>query len=159
MQHTMNFLTDYSWLIWLGLILVFLIVEMATLEFTFLMIAIGSLGGLASGLLGLPWWAQIIIAGIVALLLLLVVKPALIRRLRKGADDAKTLLDALVGMKAIALGDFENGTGQVKLAVGETWTAKLADNSKAKVVEGETLEVVQIDGATAVVTLIGKAAK
>ena len=49
-----QFLTDYAWILWLGLILVFLIIEMNTLEFTFLMIALGSLGGLVSGAFGAP---------------------------------------------------------------------------------------------------------
>ena len=44
-----DFLTDFAWIFWLGLILIFLIVEVSTLEFTFLMIALGSLGGLISG--------------------------------------------------------------------------------------------------------------
>ena len=57
-----DFLTDFAWIFWLGLILIFLIVEVSTLEFTFLMIALGSLGGLISGLFGAPWWAQIIVA-------------------------------------------------------------------------------------------------
>ena len=57
-----DFLTNFAWIFWLGLILIFVIVEVSTLEFTFLMIALGSLGGLISGLFGLVWWGQIIVA-------------------------------------------------------------------------------------------------
>ena len=63
-------LTEFAWIVWLGLILIFLIIEVSTLEFTFLMIALGSLGGLVSGLFGLPWWAQILVAAALALVLL-----------------------------------------------------------------------------------------
>lgn len=155
----MDFVTHYAWLIWLGLILIFLIIEMMTLEFTFLMIAIGSLGGLISGLFGLVWWAQIVIAAVLALLLLGLVKPALLRHLKKGADPALTLIDALIGMDATAIKDFKNNSGQVKLAVGETWTAKLENGGKASVREGDLLKVVGIEGATAVVAPAGKGSK
>ena len=46
----LDFLITYSWIIWIALILIFGIIELTTLEFTFLMLAIGSLGGLVSGL-------------------------------------------------------------------------------------------------------------
>jgi membrane protein implicated in regulation of membrane protease activity len=146
----MEFLTDYAWILWLGLILVFLIVEMSTLEFTFLMIAIGSVGGLVSGLFGLPWWAQVVIAAVLALLLLLAVKPPLLRRLRRGGDPTPTLVEALVGMDGTVVKDFEDGRGQVKLAVGETWTARSSSRDSA-LRTGDRVSVTSIEGATAVV--------
>src|SRR5690606_7817706 len=39
-------LTQYIWIVWLVFILIAVIIELITLEFTFLMIAAGSLGGL-----------------------------------------------------------------------------------------------------------------
>ncbi len=87
----MEFLTDWAWIFWIVLILVFAIIEISTLEFTFLMLAIGSLGGLVSGLFGLPWWAQFIVAFVLALLLLFAVRPPLLRaapqRRRSGAQQ------------------------------------------------------------------------
>ena len=50
----LEFLATYSWIVWLALILVFVIIEVMSLEFTFLMLAIGSLGGLVAGLVGAP---------------------------------------------------------------------------------------------------------
>lgn len=42
-------LTQYLWIIWLVFVIICVIIEVVTLEFTFLMIAAGSLlGGLAS---------------------------------------------------------------------------------------------------------------
>ena len=57
-------ITSFAWIVWLVLILVFVIIEMLTLDFVFLMIAVGSVGGLLSGLFGAPWWLQIIIAAV-----------------------------------------------------------------------------------------------
>lgn len=149
---TAQFLSEYAWIIWAGLILVFLIVEMTTLEFTFLMIALGSLGGLISGLFGLPWWAQIVVAAVLALILLLAVKPPLLRRLRHGEDPTKTLVDALIGMEGTVVNDFVSGQGLVKLSVGETWTARFSPAGGQEQLEiGDHIRVVAIDGATAIV--------
>ncbi len=146
-----DFLSSYAWIVWLGLILVFLVIEMNSLEFTFLMLALGGLGGLVSGLLGLPWWAQIIIAGVVALLLLFAVKPPLLRRLKRGGDPTKTLVDALIGMEGTVVKDFVNDQGQVKLTVGETWTARAATSLTPQLQVGDRVTVTSIDGATATV--------
>lgn len=147
-----DFLTEFAWIFWLGLILIFLIVEVSTLEFTFLMIALGSLGGLISGLFGLPWWAQIIVACVLALLLLLAVRPPLLRLLKRGGDPARTLVDALIGIDGIVTTDFVNGQGHARLANGETWTAKLSQTDNNEQVEiGDRVLVTEIDGATAVV--------
>ena len=62
----MDVLTQYAWIVWLVLILVFATIEVFTLEMTFLMLALGSVAGLLSGLFGIPWWAQFIIAAVVA---------------------------------------------------------------------------------------------
>ena len=144
-------LSGYAWIVWMGLILVFLIVEMTTLEFTFLMMALGSAGGLVSGLLGWPWWAQIIVAGIVSLLLLIAVKPPLLRRLKRGSDPTKTLVDALIGMHGTVVRDFEHDQGQVKLTVGETWTARVSPAPESRLQTGDRVTVTGFEGATAIV--------
>lgn len=144
-------LASYAWIVWLGLILIFLIIEMNTLEFTFLMIALGSVGGLVSGLLGWPWWAQIVVAGILAILLLFAVKPPLLRRLKRGGDPTKTLVDALIGMDGTVVSDFVRDEGQVKLTVGETWTARVSPAPESPLQIGDRVTVTEIEGATAIV--------
>ncbi len=146
-------LTSYAWIVWLVLILVFVIVEMLTLDFVFLMIAVGSLGGLLSGLLGAPWWLQLIIAAALSVLLLFFLRPPLLHRLKRGADPAKSNVEALIGMGGTVVSTVSRTAGQVKLAVGETWTARLAPaaSGPAELVPGEHVVVVSIEGATAVV--------
>lgn len=146
----MEFLTDWAWIFWIVLILVFAIIEISTLEFTFLMLAVGSLGGLVSGLFGLPWWAQFIVAFVLALLLLLAVRPPLLRALRKGGDPARSNVEALLGMSGVVTNDFSGNASHVKLTNGDTWTARLADPSR-DLIEGERVVVTAIEGATAVV--------
>lgn len=147
-----DLLTDFAWIFWLGLILIFLIVEVSTLEFTFLMIALGSLGGLVSGLFGLVWWGQILVAAVLALLLLSAVRPPLLRLLKRGGDPAKTLVAALIGMDGTVTTDFANGQGHAQLSNGETWTVRLVGGPDGPPVEaGDRVRVTAIEGATAMV--------
>jgi membrane protein implicated in regulation of membrane protease activity len=152
-----DFLTTWSWVFWLAIILVFIIVEVTSLEFTFLMLAIGSLGGLVAGLLGVPWWVQIIVAGVLSLILLFFVRPPLLHALRRGGDPARSNVDALMGLAGSVVVAFDDGRGQVKLANGETWTSRLAGGTgETALSEGEKVVVTAIDGATAVVVPAGR---
>lgn len=148
----LDFLVNYAWIVWLAIILIFGIIELTTLDFTFLMLATGSLGGLVSGLLGAPWWLQIIIAGVLAILLLFVLRPPLLRLLKRGGDPARSNVDALLGLTGIVTNDFSGNANHVKLSNGDTWTAKLSSQTADRpLVEGERVVVTAIDGATAVV--------
>lgn len=145
-----DFLSTYAWVIWLALILIFVIVEVMSLEFTFLMLAIGSLGGLVSGLVGVPWWGQVIVAGVLAIILLFLVRPALLRALRRGGDPTPSNVDALLGLTGTIVNDVHGRSNHVKLANGETWTARRGDGRE--LVEGDRVVVQAIEGATAVVS-------
>jgi membrane protein implicated in regulation of membrane protease activity len=146
----MDFLVEWGWVLWLALILVFVIIEVFTLDFTFLMLAGGGLGGLVAGFFHAPLWAQIVIAGVLALLLLFVVRPPLLRAFRKGGDPTPSNVHALLGLTGAVVA--ENASrSQVKLANGEVWTARLAPGVDGELVEGERVVVTAIEGATAVV--------
>lgn len=145
-------LTDYLWILWLVFILVCVIIELLTLEFTFLMIAVGSLGGLGMNLLGTPWWVQILVASVLAVLLILLIRPLLLRVMHRGADPTPSNVAALIGLRGRVLSSLDDNGGQVKLANGETWTARLADpNSVLVLDQAAPVTVVAIEGSTAVV--------
>ncbi|MCS4276165.1 NfeD family protein [Mycetocola lacteus] len=148
----MEMITPYIWIAWLALILIFIIIEMLTLEFTFLMLAIGSFVGLLSGILRVEWWGQIIIAGIAGMLLILLVRPPLLRALQRGGDPTKSNMDAVVGQGGVVLETVSAGTGLVKLSNGETWTARtVADGPGTALEPGTVISVALIEGATALV--------
>lgn len=148
-----DFVTTWSWVFWLALILVFIVVEVLSLSFVFLMLAVGSLGGLVAGLIGAPWWVQIIVAGALSLILLFFVRPPLLHAMKRGSDGVRSNLDALLGLSGTVVVAFDDGRGQVKLANGETWTSRLvAGTDGSTLAEGEKVIVTSIDGATAVVT-------
>ncbi|MGD8194633.1 NfeD family protein [Herbiconiux sp. P18] len=148
----LEFLDSYAWIFWLGLILIFVVIEMLTLEFTFLMIAVGSLGGLVAGAVGAPWWAQIVVAAILSLLLLLTIRPPLLRALKRGGDPAKSNVDALLGLEGHVLDRLTATAGHVKLSNGDTWTARVSPSVDQRELDrGERVLVTAIDGATAIV--------
>ncbi|MGL4339342.1 MAG: NfeD family protein [Rhodoglobus sp.] len=146
----LDFMVSYGWILWLTLIIIFVIIELSTLEFTFLMLAVGSLGGLIARLFGAPWWAQILVAGVLSLLLLLTLRPKLLKALSRGGDPTPSNIDALIGLPGVIADDFSGKATHVKLSNGETWTAKLS-NSNRPLIAGERVLVTEIDGTTAVV--------
>lgn len=143
-------MTSYAWIVWLVLILVFVIIEMLSVDFVFVMIAVGCAAALVAELLGAPLWLEIVIAAAVSILLIFTLRPPLLRALKRGGDPAKTNIPALIGMGATVLSTVTAGAGLVKLAVGETWTAKTAPGAR-ELQPGESAIVVSIEGATAFV--------
>jgi len=147
----MDFIQNYAWIIWLAIILITVIIEVATVTFMFLMLAIGGLAGLITGLFGTPFWVQVIVAAVVAVLLLFAVRPPLLRALKRGGDHARTGIEALSGISGTVTLDFNGDAGTVRLANGETWTARLADSSHPPLAAGDHVIVTEIKGATAIV--------
>jgi membrane protein implicated in regulation of membrane protease activity len=147
----MDFIQTYAWIFWLVLILIFVILEVVTIDFTSLMLAVGSLGGLILSLFQLPIWLQVVVAAVIALLLLFTVRPPLKRALGRGSDHARTLVDALMGMTGVITVDFNGKPNIVKLANGETWTAQRAQTTEPELKEGDHVVVTAINGSTAIV--------
>ncbi|MFS0867356.1 NfeD family protein [Microbacterium sp. 179-B 1A2 NHS] len=144
-------LVQYLWIAWLVLAVLFVIIELLTLEFTFLMLAAGTLiGGLGANLLGTVWWVQVLAAAAISALLLFTIRPLLLRALHRSSQHIPTNVDALTGMSARVVTAFVEGDGSVKLDNGETWTARLTDLTTT-VGPGERVTVTAVRGATVLV--------
>lgn len=144
----MDWLASHAWIVWVALAVVFGMVEMTTLDLVFLMLAAGALAGGAVSLIGVPVVAQVIVALAVALAMLFVVRPAALRHLRT-PSEARTGVAALIGRQAVVLERIDLHGGRIKLG-GEVWSARSFDPQRA-IEPGSTVDVVQIEGATAVV--------
>jgi membrane protein implicated in regulation of membrane protease activity len=108
--------------------------------------ALAAAGG--SWLVGWPFWADAGVFLFVSVLLLVLVRPALRRRLTP-ARGLPMGIKALEGKTALVLGRVARDEGQVKLD-GQVWSARpLNDNDVFE--PGERVTVMQINGATAVV--------
>ncbi|SDD34578.1 Membrane protein implicated in regulation of membrane protease activity [Rhodococcus tukisamuensis] len=118
-------------------------------DFFLLMLAGGALAtaGVTS-VTDLPVWADAVIFALTSLVLVLGVRPALLRRFAKPPLLA-TNAEALPGKKATVLAEVAEHGGQIKLG-GEVWTARALDPTEVYL-PGTTVTVMEIDGATAVV--------
>ncbi|WP_022877533.1 NfeD family protein [Microbacterium sp. B19] len=139
----------WAWILWLVVILLFLVIEMITVELTFLMLALGGIVGLVADLGGAPPWVQVILAAAAAIALVVFLRPRMLRRLQRTADTRPSNVEALIGLDGLVLATVSRVAGQVKLANGDVWTAR--SDIDTRLDPGTPVEVARIDGATAVV--------
>ncbi|CPR08474.1 membrane protease regulatory membrane protein [Mycobacterium bohemicum DSM 44277] len=139
--------------LWLISALVLAGAEALTGHLFLVMLGGGALAAsLTSWLTGWPQWADGAVFLVVSVLLLVLVRPALRRRLTP-ATALETGIKALEGKKAVVLDRVGHDAGQVKLD-GEVWTAR--PFNEGDVYEpGESVTVMHIEGATAVVLKTG----
>lgn len=138
-----------DWLWWFVGTMVFGIIEMFTLEFTFAMLAVGTLAGGVAALLGAPWWLAVIVFAAASAMLLVFVRPHLLKYLWKKSPLVEMNSNAMVGRVAQTIDPITATAGRVKLN-GEVWSARTVDGAPA-VSEGSEVTVVAINGATAIV--------
>jgi membrane protein implicated in regulation of membrane protease activity len=145
----LDWLREHAWESWLTLAVALAALELVSLDLIFVMLAGGALVGVVTALLGGPVALQVILALVTALGLVAVIRPSVVRRLHSG-PDLKTGAEALIGKRATVLRELAHGTpGRVKIG-GEEWTAEPYDEDD-RIEVGETVDVVQIKGATAYV--------
>lgn len=136
-------------LIWLIAALALAGAEALTGDLFLLMLSGGALAAAGSAaVFDWPIWTDGAVFLVVALLLVVLVRPALRRRFTAGTGLPEPM-KALEGKSALVLDRVGRHEGQVKLD-GEVWTARPLDD--ADVYEpGDHVTVMRIDGATAVV--------
>lgn len=144
-----EWLQQNLWAAWLALALILGASEMLTLELTLLMLASGALAGMVTSLI-LPGALviQVLVAVIVAVLMLFVLRPTLLRKVRS-APGYRSALEKLVGSEGIATAEITGSSGEAKIN-GETWSARAYDPDRV-IAPGERIEVFEIDGVTALV--------
>ncbi|HYX98321.1 MAG TPA: NfeD family protein [Mycobacterium sp.] len=135
--------------IWLIVALGLAGAEALTGDMFLLMLGGGALAAAGSSwLLDLPIWTDGAVFLAISVLLLVLVRPALRRRLTP-AKSLTTGIEALQGKTALVLDRVGRDEGQVKVD-GQVWTAR--PFNEGDVFEpGERVTVMHIDGATAVV--------
>lgn len=148
MEDFLDWVRDHAWVAWGGIALVFGIVETTTVDLVFLMLAGGAVAGGATALLGGPFLLQAAVAIATSLALLGFVRPVAKRHLRV-PGRLRTGAAALVGRQAVVIEEVTPTGGTVKLG-GEVWTARSFDGQSVLAM-GSTVDVVEIQGATAMV--------
>ncbi|HBY22995.1 MAG: NfeD family protein [Propionibacteriaceae bacterium] len=137
--------THNAWAIWVIAAAILAVAEVTTMDFTLLMLAAGALaGGAAAFLFPGAWILHAVVAVVVMALLLAVLRPTLLKKVRN-APGYRSSLDTLVGSTGPALIEITATAGEVKIG-GEVWTARSYDGSL--IPEGTQVEIFSVDGTT-----------
>lgn len=145
----MEWLRETQWLWWLGAALVLGLIEIASLDLVFTMLAAAAVVAAVAAYAGGGFTVQVLTFVVAALVLLALLRPILLRRLNLTGPAVPTNSDANVGQRAEVLSEVTDRGGMVKLR-GEDWSAR-AEHPHQSLPAGSMVEVVRIDGATAVV--------
>ncbi|MDN6658087.1 NfeD-like C-terminal, partner-binding [Acidipropionibacterium jensenii] len=149
MAEFWRWVAEHGWVGWLGASAVLACAEMLTLDFTLLMLASGALaGGVTAVFLPGAWLIQVLVAVAVGGVMLAVLRPTLLKRVRD-APGYRSLLDQLVGSEGTATRQVTSETGEVKVR-GEIWEARTMSPG-VTIDAGESIEVYQVDATTLIV--------
>ena len=133
---------------WAAAIVVFVVVELATVGLASIWFALGALCALISTLLGAQVWLQIVWFVVISVAALVLTRPLVKKYIN--AKTHATNADRVIGCRAVVKEriDVLAGTGAV-LADGKMWSARSADGS---VIEADSIVTVkEIQGVKLVV--------
>ena len=136
-------------ILWLGLVVLFLAVEGATVTMVSLWFAGGALAAMAVSALGGGYLLQAAVFLVVSAVLLALLRP--IARKHFTPKLTKTNVDSVIGSQGYVTADIDNvaATGKCKLGAME-WTARSV--SGEKISTGTLVKVEKIEGVKAFVT-------
>ena len=133
---------------WLGMVIVFTVIEVFTAGLTTIWFAIGSIPMIFLSFLPIPFLYQVLIMLVISIVLLIFTRPFFVKKLN--ANKEKTNVDALIGKTALVtkkITKFEKG--EVKID-GKIWTAKSVSDEDLE--EGTECLLQSIEGVTAIVS-------
>ena len=142
---------DWSAILWLVLMVVFILMESSTVALVSIWFAIGALGAMIVSLCGGAFWLEVAVCVVVSTALLAALRP--ITRKYLNPKIEKTNVDAVIGQKAVVVASVNNicGTGTVKLG-GMEWSARSTDGEPIE--EGKIVRVDRIEGVKAFVSVV-----
>jgi membrane protein implicated in regulation of membrane protease activity len=138
-----------AWVIWLIVAVGLLVAEMFSLDLVLVMFASGALAAAVAAGVGAPLLLQAVAFALISVLSLAAVRPMAKKRLEIAKDPVKHGIDAIRGADALVLEQVDDFHGLVKIG-GEQWTARAFDSTQV-IEPGQTVQVVEVKGATALV--------
>lgn len=144
-------------LFWLGIMILFLVIEAVTVGLATIWFAAGALAALLAGVFGAGIVAQIVIFFTVSLALLIFTRPVAVKYFNP--NKINTNYEDAMGktVKIIERVDNRAGTGRADLN-GQEWTARMQDDGFA-LEEGELAEVARIEGVKLILVPISQLSK
>jgi membrane protein implicated in regulation of membrane protease activity len=137
-----------SWLVWLIAAAILGVAEALTLTFALGILAAGAVVAAIVAGVGAPLLLQVLAFGAASAFGLIVIRPIARRHMSQSAITREGS-DALIGKNAVVLREVSVTGGLIKLA-GEEWSARPLDENQV-IPAGAMVDVMEIDGATAVV--------
>lgn len=130
--------------VWLALLIVFALLEGATVSLHFIWFALGSLGAVITAALGGQLYLQILAFAVISGATLAYTRPFLQKVLKTGTT--RTNADRFIGESGIVTERIDNlkATGLIKVR-GQMWTARATNNAETFEV-GETAVAERIEG-------------
>lgn len=132
---------------WLAASGLLLVIEMLTVDLLFASLAFSALLAAGASAIGFNGIVQGVVFGVGAIGSLMFLRPIALRHLKKKPANHATNVEALIGAPAVTLSAVTELEGLVKLS-GEPWSAR---SHKGEIEIGARVEVVAIEGVTAVV--------
>ena len=140
---------EHLWAIWLSVAVVLGVAELLSLDLVLAMLAVGAVAGAVTALVGAPVLVQVLVAGGASVAMLGLVRPGVVKRLHSG-PALRLGHDKLVGRRAVVTADMSGTqTGRIRID-GDVWSAVPYDEH-VSIGAGESVEILQIKGATAYV--------
>lgn len=135
-------------LIWAGLTVLFVLVELATYGLASIWFALGALAALIAAALGAQLWLQIVLFAVVSVASLVLTRP--LARKFVNSKSQPTNADRVIGATARVTEEINdlNGTGAVSVD-GKIWTARSENGTPIPV--GERVAVREIRGVRLIV--------
>ena len=145
----MDWIRDHLWESWLALSIALGLAEMFSLDLILAMLALGAVVGMVAALVGLPVFVQVLAALATSVAMLAFVRPTFVKRLHAG-PELSLGHGKLVGTRGLVTQEITGlDPGRIRVG-GEIWTA-LPYDEHLRIAPGETVEILQIKGATAYV--------
>ncbi len=131
--------------IWIGILVLAFITEIATAALVAVWFMPGALAGLILSSLNVPIWIQVLVFTILSLIMLSLSKTIFQKYIRK-KPIVRTNTDSLLGKNAVVIEDINNlhGQGAVKIN-SQTWSARSADPS-ITIKKGSIVEITKVEG-------------
>ena len=142
------------WHVWLIVALVFFILEIFTTGIAVICFSFGAIVSCIAALLGANLTWQVIVFAIVTLLSFIFIRPMLIKLFyKKGKNEVKTNMEALIGRKGIVSEAIDpvTGSGRVKVD-GDDWKAVSVDDQPIEL--GARVEILKLDSVIVTVKKI-----
>lgn len=137
-----------SSIIWLVILAVMIVIEIATLGLTTIWFGIGAIGAAIAAGMDYGIWVQLAVFTVLSVVAMALCRPFAVKYLNK--DKEKTNVEDIVGKTAVVSRQIDNemATGEVRVD-GMEWTARSEDGRV--IAENERVTVVAVEGVKLIV--------